>query len=66
MFYFFNGLIAFLIIVYMPIPAFARCAVCYTNGLSGASIAVIVITSSFIFLFFGNKLLKKFLDRNNI
>ena len=66
MFYFFNGLIAFLIIVYMPIPAFARCAVCYTNGLSGASIAVIVIISSFIFLFFGNKLLKKFLDRNNI
>ena len=66
MFYFFNGLIAFLIIVYMPIPAFARCAVCYTNGLSGASIAVIVIISSFIFLFFGNKLLKKFMDRNNI
>ena len=66
MFYFFNGLITFLIIVYMPIPVFARCAVCYTNGLSGASIAVIVIISSFIFLFFGNKLLKKFLDRNNI
>ena len=66
MFYFFNGLIAFLIVVYMPIPAFARCAVCYTNGLSGASIAVIVIISSFIFLFFGNRILKKFLDRNNI
>ena len=66
MFYFFNGLIAFLIIVYMPIPAFARCAVCYTNGLSGASIAVIVIISSFIFFFFGNRILKKFLDRNNI
>ena len=66
MFYFFNGLIAFLIIVYMPIPAFARCAVCYTNGLSGASIAVIVIISSFTFLFFGNKILKKFLDRNYI
>ena len=66
MFYFFNGLITFLIVVYMPTLAFARCAVCYTNGLSGASIAVIVIISSFIFLFFGNKLLKKFLDRNNI
>ena len=95
MFYFFNGLITFLIIVYMPTPAFARCAVCYTNGLSGASIAVIVIISfsilnvfwggggpkqlsegkieskicvfcSVIFLFFGNKILKKFLDRNNI
>ena len=66
MFYFFNGLITFLVIVYMPTPAFARCAVCYTKGLSGASIAVIVIVSSFIFIFFGNKLLKKFLDRNNI
>ena len=66
MFYFFNGLITFLVIVYMPTPAFARCAVCYTKGLSGASIAVIVIISSFIFLFFGNKLLKNFLDRNNI
>ena len=66
MFYFFNGFITFLIIVYMPTSAFARCAVCYTKGLSGASIAVIVILSSFIFLFFGNKILKKFLDRNNI
>ena len=65
MFNFFNTLITFLIIVYIPTPAFARCAVCYTNGLSGASIAVIVIISSFIFLFFGNKLLKKFMDRNN-
>ena len=66
MFNFFNNLITFLIILYMPTPAFARCAVCYTKGLSGASIAVIVIVSSFIFLFFGNKLLKNFLDRNNI
>ena len=55
-----------LVILFLPIPAFARCAVCYTNGLSGASIAVIVIISSFIILFFGNKLLKNFLDRNNI
>ena len=66
MFNFFNNLITFLIILYMPTSAFARCAVCYTKGLSGASIAVIVIVSSFIFLFFGNKLLKNFLDRNNI
>ena len=66
MFNFFNNLITFLIILYIPTPAFARCAVCYTKGLSGASIAVIVIVSSFIFLFFGNKLLKNFLDRNNI
>ena len=66
MFNFFNNLITFLIILYIPTPAFARCAVCYTKGLSGASIAVIVIVFSFIFLFFGNKLLKNFLDRNNI
>jgi len=65
MFNFFNGLITFLIITSIPTSAFARCAVCYTNGISGASIAVIVIISSFIFLFFGNKLLKKFMDRNN-
>jgi len=55
-----------LVILFLPIPAFARCAVCYTNGLSGASIAVIVIVSSFVFLFFANKFLKKFLDKNNI
>ena len=55
-----------LIIVLLPIPVFARCAVCYTKGLSGASIAVIVIVTSFIFLFFANKFLKKLLDKNNI
>ena len=27
---------------------FARCAVCYTNGMSGASIALIIIITSFI------------------
>jgi len=52
-----------LFIVLAPIPAFARCAVCYTNGLSGASIAVIVIVSSFTVLFFANKFLRKFLDK---
>ena len=46
-------------------PAFARCAVCYTNGLSGASIAVIVIVTSFIFLFIANKILRKFIDKYN-
>jgi len=55
-----------LIIVIFPIPVFARCAVCYTKGLSGASIAVIVIISSFIFLFFANKFLRRILDKNNI
>ena len=50
-------------IILSPIPAFARCAVCYTKGLSGASIAVIVIISSFTLLFFANKFLRKFLDK---
>ena len=54
--------IVFLIIL-APIPAFARCAICYTNGLSGASIAVIVIVSSFTLLFFANKFLRKLLDK---
>tara|TARA_B100000029_G_scaffold107499_1_gene98534 strand:+ start:1481 stop:1672 length:192 start_codon:yes stop_codon:yes gene_type:complete len=44
--------------------AFARCAVCYTNGMSGASIAVIVIVTSFIVLFFANKFLQKILNKN--
>ena len=52
-----------LLIILAPISAFARCAVCYTNGLSGASIAVIVIVSSFTVLFFANKFLRKFLDK---
>ena len=47
-------------------PVLARCAVCYTNGLSGASIAVIVIVSSALFLFFANKLLKKVLEKNKV
>ena len=61
-----NYLPVSLIIVISPIPVFARCAVCYTKGLSGASIAVIVIVLSFIVLFFANKFLKKILDKNNI
>ena len=52
-----------LLIILAPIPAFARCAICYTNGLSGASIAVIVIISSFTVLFFANKFLRKLLDK---
>ncbi len=52
-----------LFIILAPIPTFARCAVCYTNGLSGASIAVIVIISSFTVLFFANKFLRKLLDK---
>ena len=66
MFNIFNSLISFLIIFCMPVSAFARCAVCYTKGLSGASIAVIVIILSAFFLIFANKLLQKFLDKNKI
>jgi len=58
-----NFLIYFLFIANFSFPALARCAVCYTNGLSGASIAIIVIVTSFVFLFFANKILRKFLER---
>ena len=51
-------------IIFLPIPVSARCAICYTNGLSGASIAVIIIISSFILLFFANKFLQKILDKD--
>jgi len=51
-------------IILLPIPVSARCAICYTNGLSGASIAVIIIISSFILLFFANKFLQKILDKD--
>ena len=61
----YNFLIGCLFITSIPLPAFARCAVCYTNGLSGASIAVIVIVTSFIFLFIANKILRKFIDKYN-
>ena len=63
MFYFFNRLAIFISVVLLPLPAFARCAVCYTNGLSGASIAVIVIILSALFLFFANKFVQNILDK---
>ena len=53
-------------VFFIPVSAFARCDVCYTNGLSGASITVIVILLSAIFLFFANKLFRKILDKYNI
>ncbi len=53
-------------VFFIPVSAFARCVVCYTNGLSGASITVIVILFSAIFLFFANKLFRKILDKYNI
>ena len=60
----FTFLFVNLLIISAPIPVFARCAICYTKGLSGASIAVIVIISSFAMLFFANKFLRKFLDKD--
>ena len=58
----YNFFIALLIAI-VPLPTFA-CAVCYTdNGLSGASIALIIIVSSFVILFFSNKILKKILNK---
>ena len=60
----FNLFIIFLTII-IPSTAFARCAICYTQGLSGASIAVIVIVLSAIFLFIANKFLQKFLEKYN-
>ena len=50
-------------VFFIPVSAFARCVVCYTNGLSGASIAVIVIVLSAILLFVSNIFLQKFLER---
>ena len=46
----YNLLFIFLIVI-KPMPVLA-CAVCYTdNGMSGASIALIVIVSSFIIIY---------------
>ena len=56
--------LSLLIILLLSIPTFARCAICYTKGLSGASIALIVIISSFTLLFFANKFLQKLLNKD--
>ena len=61
---FFN-IIIFLSVFNLSIPALARCAICYTNGLSGASIALIIIILSFLFFFIANKFLQKVLDKKN-
>mgnify|MGYP004098022683 CR=1 FL=1 len=51
------------LILITPLPTYA-CAVCYTdNGMSGASIALIVIVSSFLILFFTYRVLKKVLNK---
>ena len=58
----YNLFIALLVVI-VPLPTLA-CAVCYTdNGLSGAGIALIIIVSSFLILFFSNKIVKKILNK---
>ena len=53
-----------LLITTVSLPTLA-CAVCYTdNGMSGASIALSIIISSFVILFFSNKILKKILNKD--
>ena len=59
---FFNTLV-FLFLIITPLPASARCVVCYTNGMSGASIAVLVIISFFFVVFVANWTLKKILNK---
>ena len=59
-----KNLLFFIIFINFSMPVFARCAVCYTKGLSGASIALIVIIVSAIFLFIANRFLQKFLEKN--
>ena len=54
-----------IITLMFPSVANARCAVCVIEGMSGASIAVLVILSVFIILFFANWCLKKFLNKAN-
>ena len=59
----YNFFIALLVVI-VPLPGLA-CAVCYAdNGMSGASIALIIIVSSFLILFFTNKILKKILNKD--
>ena len=56
-------LVAFLIVI-TSLPSLA-CAVCYTdNGMSGASIALIVIILSFLILFFIYRIFTRTLNRD--
>ena len=63
--YFYNFIFVFVLSSF-SLPVYSRCAVCYTQGLSGASIAVIVILSAALFLFLGNMILNKFLNKEKI
>ena len=59
----FCSILFYSIAFFLPTQAFARCAICYTQGMSGASIAVIVIITSFIILFIANKFLQRYLSK---
>ena len=60
----YNFSLLLLIVIITPLPTLA-CAVCYAdNGMSGASIALIVIVSSFLILFFTYRILKKVLNKD--
>ena len=61
---FFINLFFFLAPFILTGTANPRCAICYTNGMSGASIAVIIIIASFIILFIANKFLQKIINKN--
>ena len=52
------------LILFSSTPALSRCAVCVVSGMSGASIAVIIIIASFIILFIANKFLQKIINKN--
>ncbi|PPR45059.1 MAG: hypothetical protein CFH21_00041 [Alphaproteobacteria bacterium MarineAlpha5_Bin11] len=54
------------LLIFLPFGAQARCAVCVVNGMSGASIAVIVILSSFIILAIANWGLKKIIEKKKL
>ena len=54
----------FFVNIFLSTPTFSRCAVCVVNGMSGASIALLVILSIFILIFIANWGLKKILNRS--
>lgn len=59
-----NFYIIFLSLLTFAKNASARCAVCVVEGMSGASIAVLIILSLLVFFLTANWCLKKFLEKN--
>tara|TARA_B100001013_G_C24349119_1_gene339607 strand:- start:191 stop:397 length:207 start_codon:yes stop_codon:yes gene_type:complete len=49
--------------VFVTLPAYSRCAVCVIDGMSGASMAILIILSVFIILAIANWCLKKILEK---